>query len=142
MAKSKGKRTDEERLSKAPRTKKGNSEPRTSQEQQEMDDSDSILLLKTDNYLQAQFLIGALEEEEIPFVAKRLSSSDPMRGAITHVAYDAPGAAEIYVSAEDYDRAKDLLESLEGDGIANFDEDEDEEEDEAEDFFNEDDDER
>lgn len=141
MAKSRGKRDDEERSTKASKSRKSSSEPVTNEEQQEMDDSDSILLLKTDNYLQAQFLIGALEEEEIPFVAKRLSSTDPSRGAITHVAYDAPGSAEIYVSAEDYDRAKDLLESLEGEGIANFDDDEDEEEETDESFF-EDDDER
>ncbi|GEM_PF-6605759 len=141
MAKSRGKKDDEERSSKAPRGRKSSSEPITNEAQQEMDDSDSILLLKTDNYLQAQFLIGALEEEEIPFVAKRLSSTDPTRGAITHVAYDAPGSAEIYVSSEDYDRAKDLLESLEGDGIANFDDDDDEEEESEENFF-EDDDER
>ncbi len=107
-----------------------------------MDDADSVLLLKTDNYLQAQFLIGALEEEEIPFVAKRLSSTDPSRGAITHAAYDAPGSAEIYVSSEDYDRAKDLLESLEGDGIASFDDDDDEDDESEEDYFDEDDDER
>lgn len=142
MAKSRGKKDDEERSTKAPRGRKSSSQPITNQEQQEMDDADSILLLKTDNYLQAQFLIGALEEEEIPFVAKRLSSTDPTRGAITHVAYDAPGSAEIYVSSEDYERAKDLLESLEGEGIANFDDDDDEDEESDEDYFDEDDDER
>jgi hypothetical protein len=142
MAKSRGKRDDEERSTKAAKGRKSGSDPISSQEQQEMDDSDSVLLLKTDNYLQAQFLIGALEEEEIPFVAKRLSSTDPSRGAITHVAYDAPGAAEIYVSADDFDRAKDLLESLEGDGIADFDDDESEEDESADDLFEDDDDER
>lgn len=141
MAKSRGKKDDEERSTKASKGRKSSSEPVTDESQQEMDDSDSILLLKTDNYLQAQFLIGALEEEEIPFVAKRLSSTDPSRGAITHVAYDAPGSAEIYVSSEDYERAKDLLESLEGDGIANFDDDDEDEEETDESFF-EDDDER
>ncbi|MCC6962849.1 MAG: DUF2007 domain-containing protein [candidate division Zixibacteria bacterium] len=115
----------------------------TSEEQAELDESDSVLLLKTDNYLQAQFLVGALEEEEIPYYTKRLSSSDPVRGAITHVAYDAPGAAEIYVSADDYDRAKELLDALEGEGLSNFDEeDEEADEDEREDFYDEDEDER
>lgn len=141
MAKSRGKKDDEERSTKASKSRKSSSEPTTNAEQQEMDDSDSILLLKTDNYLQAQFLIGALEEEEIPYVTKRLSSTDPSRGAITHVAYDAPGSAEIYVSSEDYDRAKDLLESLEGDGIASFDDDDENDEESDENFF-EDDDER
>ena len=139
MAKSRGKKDDEERSSKASKSRKSSSEPITEEAQQEMDDSDSILLLKTDNYLQAQFLIGALEEEEIPFVAKRLSSTDPTRGAITHVAYDAPGSAEIYVSSEDYDRAKDLLESLESNSITNFDDDDDEEEESEENFFDDDD---
>ncbi len=141
MAKSRGKRDDEERSTKASKGRKSSSEPITNQEQQEIDDSDSILLLKTDNYLQAQFLIGALEEEEIPFHAKRVGSTDPSRGAIARAAFDASGSAEIYVSAEDYDRAKDLLESLEGEGIASFDDDDEEEEESDESFF-EDDDER
>lgn len=139
MAKSRGKRDDEERSTKASKGRKSSSEPITNEEQQEMDDSDSILLLKTDNYLQAQFLIGALEEEEIFFVTKPPSLTDPARGALSRRANDAPGSAEIYVSAEDYDRAKDLLESLEGEGIADFDEDEDEEEELDEDFFDDDD---
>ncbi len=139
MAKSRGKQDDEERSTKASKGRKSSSEPITNEEQQEMDDSDSILLLKTDNYLQAQFLIGALEEEEIFFVTKPPSLTDPARGALSRRANDAPGSAEIYVSAEDYDRAKDLLESLEGEGIADFDEDEDEEEELDEDFFDDDD---
>lgn len=141
MAKSRGKRDDEERSTKASKGRKSSSEPITNEDQQEMDDSDSILLLKTDNYLQAQFLIGALEEEEIFFVTKPPSLTDPARGALSRRANDAPGSAEIYVSAEDYDRAKDLLESLEGEGIANFDDDDEEEEETDESFF-EDDDER
>ncbi len=115
----------------------------TAEEQAEIDDGESVLLLKTDNYLQAQFLVGALEEEEIPFVAKRLSSTDPVRGAITHTAYDAPGTAEIYVSAEDYDRAKELLDALEGEGLSSFDEDDDDiDEDEREEYYDDEDDER
>ncbi len=141
MAKSRANRDDEERSTKASKGRKSSSEPITNQTQQEIDDPDSILLLKTDNYLQAQFLIGALEEEEIFFVTKPPSLTDPARGAITRRANDAPGSAEIYVNAEDYDRAKDLLESLEGEGIVNFDDDDDEEEDAEENFF-EDDDER
>lgn len=135
------KKKDEEKKPRETRSQR--KEEISSEEQAEMDDSDSILLLKTDNYLQAQFLVGALEEEEIPFVTKRLSSADPVRGAITHTAYDAPGTAEIYVSADDYDRAKELLDALEGEGIGNFDEDDDEiDEDEREDFYDDDDDER
>jgi hypothetical protein len=115
----------------------------TAEEQAEIDDGESVLLLKTDNYLQAQFLVGALEEEEIPFIAKRLSSPDPLRGAITHTAYDAPGSAEIYVSAEDYDRAKELLDALEGEGLSSFDEDDDDvDEDEREEYYDDEDDER
>lgn len=115
----------------------------TAEEQAEIDDGESVLLLKTDNYLQAQFLVGALEEEEIPFVAKRLSSTDPVRGAITHTAYDAPGTAEIYVSAEDYDRAKELLDALEGEGLSSFDEDDDDiDDDEREEYYDDEDDER
>ena len=79
---------------------------------------DAVLLLRTENYMTAQFLAGALEEAEIPFVAKRLGLADRLgdstTGAITHVVYSPPGAAEIYVNPADYARAKEVLDSLEG----------------------------
>lgn len=140
MANPRRKKEDEERSKKEPKGRKTAPAPVTNEEQEEMDQSDSVLLLKTDNILQAQFLVGALEEEEIPYVAKRLGLSDRTGGAITHVAYDAPGPAEVYVSPDDYDRAKELLDSLEGEGFESFDdEDEDEEDDEEEEFYDDDD---
>jgi hypothetical protein len=113
-------------------------------EEHELDDVDNVLVLKTGNYMLAQFLIGALDEEEIPYLAKGLGGEDRIgAGAITHRGFNPPGLAEIYVSPEDFDRAKELLDSLEGEDFEDFDEDdEDDDESEEEDILFEDDDDR
>ncbi len=115
-------------------------------EDHEIDESENVLLLKTGNYMLAQFLIGALDEEEIPYLAKGLGGDDRVGGgAITHRGFSPPGLAEIFVSQEDYDRAKELLDSLEGEDFEDFDEDEEEDEeleDDEDDYYDEDDDDR
>jgi hypothetical protein len=111
-------------------------------EEHELDDVDNVLLLKTGNYMLAQFLTGALDEEEIPYLAKGLGGGDRISGgAITHRGYNPPGLAEIYVNQEDFDRARELLDSLEGEDFEDFDgEDDDTDIDADEDFFDDDDD--
>jgi len=119
-------------------------------EEHDLDESENVLLLKTGNYMLAQFLIGALDEEEIPYLAKGLGSDDRIgTGAITHRGFSPPGLAEIFVNPDDYDRAKELLDSLEGEDLEDFDDDLDEDEeddldddDEDEDYFDDDDDDR
>lgn len=106
----------------------------------ELDESESVLLLRTANYMRAQFLIGALEEEEIPFLVKGLGGGDLINGAaITSRSLTAAPQTEIYVGPDDYERAKGILESLEGAGFQDLDED-DEEAEEDEEYFEEDDD--
>lgn len=80
------------------------------------DNSDSVLLLKTDNYMQAQLLAGALEEADIPYWAKRLGMGrlgGSITGAITHVIPDLPKPAEIYVNPSDLTAARKILSDLE-----------------------------
>jgi hypothetical protein len=82
------------------------------------DDVRSVLVLKTDDYVKAQLLAGALEELGIPFWAKRLGGDRlgaSLTGAITHVVYDVPKPAEIYVLPKHQDRAMELLRNLEED---------------------------
>lgn len=108
-------------------------------EEHELDDSENVMLLKTGNYMLAQFLTGALDEEEIPYLAKGLGGDDRVGGgAITHRGFSPPGLAEIFVNHDDYDRAKELLESLEGEDLDDFDDDMD---DDDEDDIDDDDDE-
>jgi hypothetical protein len=82
------------------------------------DDTDSVLLLETDNPLQAEFLVGVLEEEDIPYVAKGLGITDIFGGSasaeIKQGAFSSPGPKRIWVNPADYDRAKELLDSLAG----------------------------
>ena len=116
-------------------------------EEHELDDAENVLLLKTGNYMLAQFLVGALEEEEIPYLAKGLGGNDRVSGgAITGGAFSPPGLAEVFVNQEDYERAKELLDSLEGEDFEDFDEEEEDDENDAEDedddYYDEDDDDR
>jgi len=111
-------------------------------EEHDLDDVESVLLLKTGNYMLAQFLIGALDEEEIPYLAKGLGGGDTVdAGSITHRGYAPPGLAEIYVNQEDFDRGKELLDSLEGDEFEDYDEDDDDSDvDDDDDYYDDDDD--
>jgi hypothetical protein len=80
-------------------------------------DLESVLLFRTDNYIEAQFLAGYLEEEDIPYVTKRLGYADSQGGKgggeMTPGALTGVGPAEIYVNPLDYERAKAVLDSLE-----------------------------
>ena len=75
----------------------------------------SVLLYKTDDYMLAQLLVGALEEADIPCWAKRLGMGrlgSMSTGAITHSVYDVPKTAEIYVHPDDLDQATAILQGL------------------------------
>jgi hypothetical protein len=83
------------------------------------DDVDSVLLLKTVDYLKAHLLAGALENAGIGFWAKRLGMGGRLgssgTASIDHVVYDGPKPAEIYVLPHDLDKARDILAALEED---------------------------
>lgn len=83
------------------------------------DDVKSVLLLKTDNYLKAELVAGELDEAGISYWAKRLGTGSRLggmaTGAISHDILDAPKPAEIYVLPDDLDKAKEIVESFEGD---------------------------
>ena len=85
------------------------------------DDVDAVLLLETENTLRAEFLVGALEQEGIPYVARGLGLTDSLGGAVggdvSHGAFSSPRPASVRVNPRDYDRAKALLDSLEGEEL-------------------------
>ncbi len=78
------------------------------------DDQDSVLLYKTDNYLQAQLVVSALEEANIPCLAKRLGSKlgSMQQGGFSHSLMDGAKPAEIWVNPIDFDNANDILNSI------------------------------
>lgn len=79
------------------------------------DDVAAVLLYKTDDYMLAQLIVSALEEQDIPCWAKRLGMGrlgSSATGAITHSVYDVPKTAEIYVHPDDLESAKEILEGL------------------------------
>jgi len=81
------------------------------------DEIESVLLLKTDNYLQVQFVVGALENAGIPCLTKRLGlggrlGSSSLSSGITHTLYDGPKPAEIHVSAADLGKAQEILRGI------------------------------
>lgn len=80
------------------------------------DDVDSVLLLKTIDYLKAHLLAGALEDAGIRFWAKRLGMGGRLgssgTASIDHVVYDGPKEAEIYVLPRDLEKAQDILRGL------------------------------
>ncbi|MFH2055497.1 MAG: DUF2007 domain-containing protein [bacterium] len=79
------------------------------------DDVSSVLLYKTDDYMLAQLLVGALEASDIPCWAKRLGMGrlgSSVTGAITHSVYDVPKTAEIYVHPDDLEQAQEILQGL------------------------------
>lgn len=78
------------------------------------DDQDSVLLHKTNNYLQAQLIVSALEEANIPSLAKRLGPKlgSMQQGGFSHSLMDGAKPAEIWINPADLDKAKDILESI------------------------------
>ena len=79
------------------------------------EDVSSVLLYKTDDYMLAQLIVGALEQQDIPCWAKRLGMGrlgSFMTGAITHSVCDVPKAAEIYVHPDDLELAQEILQGL------------------------------
>ena len=95
---------------------------RETSESGKFDDSETVLLLRTVDYLKAKFVTAILEEAGVPYRGMRLDFSSGM-AAITHVAYDAPRPAEIYVHPEDLHRAEKLLREYEREQSQDGDED-------------------
>ncbi len=97
------------------------------------DDVKSVLLLKTDNYLKAELVTGALDEAGISYWAKRLGMGGRLggmtTGAISHDILDAPKPAEIYVLPDDLAEAKEIVEGFADDIEIETDDDDEESED-------------
>ncbi len=90
------------------------------------DEADAILLLRAENKLHADLLVSALEDQDIPCLVKGLGITDGLGGAgsgdVPYGVFSSPRAIEIYVSDHDFDRAKEVMDSLQGSELAENDE--------------------
>jgi hypothetical protein len=90
------------------------------------DDVDAVLLLRAENKLHADLLVSALEDQDIPCLVKGLGITDGLggagSGAVPYGVFSSPRAIEIYVSDHDFDRAKEVMDSLQGSELAENDE--------------------
>ena len=85
------------------------------------DEIDAVLLLKADNVMQAKFLASALDDADIPYIARGLGITDSIGGSaggdVAFGAYSSPGDPEIYVNPSDLAAAQKVLDSVSGSEI-------------------------
>ena len=85
------------------------------------DDVESIVLLETTDALKAQFLAEALDEAGIPYYGQGLGFTDSIGGGLgvdmPHGGFSSTGPMKIFVNPNDYDKAKTVMDSLQGDEL-------------------------
>ena len=82
------------------------------------DEVDAVLLLKAESVMQAKFLAAALDDADIPYIARGLGITDALGGSVVggvaFGAYSSPGGPEIYVNPSDLAAAQEVLDSISG----------------------------
>jgi hypothetical protein len=82
------------------------------------DQIDSVSLLKAESVMQAKFLVAALEDAGIPYVARGLGITDSLGGSaggdVAFGAYSSPRGPEVYVNPSDLAAAQKVLDSISG----------------------------
>jgi hypothetical protein len=83
------------------------------------DDCDAMLLFESQDVLKLRFLLDLLDQEEIPYATRKLTqyggaaASEFLTVGLA-TASTVGGIARVYVAAENYEQAKELLAALEG----------------------------
>jgi hypothetical protein len=83
------------------------------------DDADAVLLFESQDYLKLRFLLDLLDQEGIPYATRKLTqhggaaASEILTVGLS-TASAVGGEGRIYVNAEDYEKAKELLVALDG----------------------------
>ena len=83
------------------------------------DDSDAVLLFESQDYLKLRFLLDLLDQEGIPYATRKLTqyggaaASEILTVGLS-TASAVGGVGGVYVNAEDYEKAKELLVVLDG----------------------------
>ncbi|MCX6831601.1 MAG: DUF2007 domain-containing protein [candidate division Zixibacteria bacterium] len=83
------------------------------------DDSDALLLFESQDFLKLRFLLDLLDQEGIPYATRKMTQyGGAAASEILTVGLSAAstvgGIARVYVAAENYEQAKELLAELEG----------------------------
>jgi hypothetical protein len=83
------------------------------------DDSDAVLLFESQDFLKLRFLLDLLDQEGIPYATQKMTQyGGAAASEILTVGLSAAstvgGIARVYVAAENYEQAKELLAALEG----------------------------
>jgi hypothetical protein len=82
------------------------------------DEIDAVLLLKAENVMQAKFLAAALDDADIPYVARGIGITDSIGGSaggdVAFGAYSSHSDPEIYVNPSDLAAAQKVLDSVSG----------------------------
>ncbi len=83
------------------------------------DDIDALLLFESQDLLKLRFLLDLLDQEGIPYATRKLThyggaASSDLTAMAQSTASTVGGIAQVYVAPPDLERAKELLEALEG----------------------------
>ncbi len=83
------------------------------------DDSDALLLFESQDFLKLRFLLDLLDQEGIPYATRKLTQYGGVAASEIFTvglstASTVGGIARVYVAAENYEQAKELLAALEG----------------------------
>jgi hypothetical protein len=83
------------------------------------DDSDALLLFESQDFLKLRFLLDLLDQEGIPYATRKMTQyGGAAASEILTVGLSAAstvgGIARVYVAAENFEQAKELLAALEG----------------------------
>jgi hypothetical protein len=83
------------------------------------DDSDVLLLFESHDYLKLRFLLDLLDQEGIPYATRKLTQhGGSMKSEFLSAGLSATstvrGDTRVYVTAENFEQARDLLAELEG----------------------------
>ena len=83
------------------------------------DDSETLLLFESQDFLKLRFLLDLLDQEGIPYATHKLTQYGGAAASETFTvglsaASTVGGIARVYVAAENYEQAKELLAALEG----------------------------
>jgi hypothetical protein len=81
------------------------------------DDKDALLLFESQDILKLRFLLDLLDQEGIPYATRKMTQFGVASEIISvglSTASTAGAAARVYVAAENFEQAKELLAALEG----------------------------
>ena len=85
------------------------------------DEVDAVVLMKTYDDLHARLVASALDEAGIPYRARGLGMVDSLGGAmggyVPQGPISSPGPIIVFVNPSDLDRAKEIVESMQGEEL-------------------------